>query len=42
MTKKQIDRVFRSYVKRFGPLRPSMAWILHTNAMSNMIGFASI
>lgn len=41
MTRKEFDRMFAAYVRRFGHLRPSMAWIMHTEAMSNMIGFAS-
>lgn len=41
MTRKEINRIFAAYVRRFGPLRPSMAWIMHESAMSNFIGFAS-
>lgn len=41
MTRKQIDREYAAYVRRFGHLRPSMAWIMHSDAMSNYIAFAS-
>lgn len=41
MSRKQIDHQYQAYVKRYGYLNPSMAWIIHPQAMSNFIAFAS-